>query len=143
MKGVRYLNLDINNFEIVKDKESFIEHKDIKKNFKLPKKFPIMSMVVLTIIILGCLFSNIIMTHNPKFIDLANSNVSPNSIFYFGADSMGRDIFSDISFDTFVILNAEGKWRSILSFDIFIISFYIKRSQIHGSFFSFSIAVYL
>ena len=96
MKGVRYLNLDINNFEIVKDKESFIEHKDIKKNFKLPKKFPIMSMVVLTIIILGCLFSNIIMTHNPKFIDLANSNVSPNSIFYFGTDSMGRDIFSDI-----------------------------------------------
>lgn len=96
MKGVRYLNLDINNFEIVKDKESFIEYKDIKKNFKLPKKFPIMSMVVLTIIILGCLFSNIIMTHNPKFIDLANSNVSPNSIFYFGTDSMGRDIFSDI-----------------------------------------------
>ena len=60
MKGVRYLNLDINNFEIVKDKESFIEHKDIKKNFKLPKKFPIMSMVVLTIIILGCLFATML-----------------------------------------------------------------------------------
>ena len=96
MKGVKYLNLDINNFEIVKDKQDFIEHKDIKKNLKLPKKFPVMSIVVLTIIILGCLFSNIVMTHDPKYMDLANSNISPNKIFYFGTDSMGRDIFSDI-----------------------------------------------
>ena len=96
MKEVKYLNLDINNFQIVKDKQMFIEYKESKKKFKIPKNFPIISIVVLVIIITGCLFSSLIMTHDPKYMDLVNSNVSPNRIFYFGTDSMGRDIFSDI-----------------------------------------------
>lgn len=90
------MNLDINNFQIVKDKQMFIEYKESKKKFKIPKNFPIISIVVLVIIITGCLFSSLIMTHDPKYMDLVNSNVSPNRIFYFGTDSMGRDIFSDI-----------------------------------------------
>ena len=96
MKEVKYLNLDISNFEVVKNKEKFIDNIEIKKSFILPKNFPYLSMIILTIIVSGCLLSNLVMTHDPKFMDLANSNVSPNNIFYFGTDSMGRDIFSGI-----------------------------------------------
>lgn len=90
------MNLDISNFEVVKNKEKFIDNIEIKKSFILPKNFPYLSMIILTIIVSGCLLSNLVMTHDPKFMDLANSNVSPNNIFYFGTDSMGRDIFSGI-----------------------------------------------
>ena len=90
------MNLDINNFQIVKEKQMFIENEYSKKKFQIPKGFPIISTIVLIIIIAGCLFSSFIMTHDPKYMDLVNSNVSPNRIFYFGTDSMGRDIFSDI-----------------------------------------------
>ncbi|MEN8076516.1 ABC transporter permease [Clostridioides difficile] len=93
---MKYLKLDINNFQIVKEKQMFIENEDSKKKFQIPKGFPIISTIVLIIIIAGCLFSSLIMTHDPKYMDLVNSNVSPNRIFYFGTDSMGRDIFSDI-----------------------------------------------
>lgn len=90
------MNLDISNFEVVKNKEKFIDNIEIKKSFILPKNFPYLSMIILIIIVSGCLLSNLVMTHDPKFMDLANSNVSPNNIFYFGTDSMGRDIFSGI-----------------------------------------------
>ena len=96
MKEVKYLNLDISNFEVVKNKEKFIDNIEIKKSFILPKNFPYLSMIILIMIVSGCLLSNLVMTHDPKFMDLANSNVSPNNIFYFGTDSMGRDIFSGI-----------------------------------------------
>ena len=90
------MNLDISNFEVVKNKEKFIDNIEIKKRSKLSINFPYLSMIILTIIVSGCLLSNLVMTHDPKFMDLANSNVSPNNIFYFGTDSMGRDIFSGI-----------------------------------------------
>lgn len=96
MKEVKYLNLDISNFEVVKNKEKFIDNIEIKKRSKLSINFPYLSMIILIIIVSGCLLSNLVMTHDPKFMDLANSNVSPNNIFYFGTDSMGRDIFSGI-----------------------------------------------
>lgn len=90
------MNLDISNFEVVKNKEKFIDNIEIKKRSKLSKNFPYLSMIILIMIVSGCLLSNLVMTHDPKFMDLANSNVSPNNIFYFGTDSMGRDIFSGI-----------------------------------------------
>jgi peptide/nickel transport system permease protein len=36
------------------------------------------------------------MNYDPTYMDLSNSNVAPNKEFYFGTDSMGRDIFSMI-----------------------------------------------
>lgn len=90
------MNLDISNFEVVKNKGKFIDNIEIKKRSKLSINFPYLSMIILIMIVSGCLLSNLVMTHDPKFMDLANSNVSPNNIFYFGTDSMGRDIFSGI-----------------------------------------------
>ena len=91
------MNLDISKFQLVKDKKEFIQdNEEVKKAFNIPRNFPIISIAILIIVIGGCIFSNFIITHDPKFMDLSNSNMAPNNIFYFGTDSMGRDIFSDI-----------------------------------------------
>ncbi len=44
------------------------------------------------------MFSEVIVNHNPEEFYLANLNEAPNSEFYFGTDSLGRDIFSNIWF---------------------------------------------
>lgn len=71
-------------------------------------------------IVSGCLLSNLVMTHDPKFMDLANSNVSPNNIFYFGTDPMGRDIFSGIWYGGKISLFI-GIFSTIISMAIAII----------------------
>lgn len=114
------MNLGMSNFEVVKNKEEFIDNIEIKKSSKLPKNFPYLSMIILIIIVSGCLFSDLVMTHYPKFMDLANSNVSPNNIFYFGTDSMGRDIFSDIWYGGKISLFI-GVFSTIISTTIAII----------------------
>lgn len=57
---------------------------------------PVLAVAVLTIIIVGCLFCNLIMTKDPAYLDLENCNVPPCREFLFGTDAMGRDIFSMI-----------------------------------------------
>jgi len=63
---------------------------------KQKKDMPYKSMIVLGILLISCLMAEIIMTHDPKFMDLANTNIAPNKEFYFGTDAMGRDLFSMI-----------------------------------------------
>ena len=58
--------------------------------------FPWISVVLLAVIVLCCLFAEVLMTTNPTFMDLANYNKAPNGEFLFGTDTMGRDIFSGI-----------------------------------------------
>jgi len=57
---------------------------------------PVFSMAVLAVIVLGCLFCELIMTKDPSYMDLPNSTAAPGSEFLFGTDTMGRDIFSMI-----------------------------------------------
>ena len=52
--------------------------------------------MLLAVIVLCCLFAEVLMTKNPTFMDLANYNKAPNGEFLFGTDTMGRDIFSGI-----------------------------------------------
>lgn len=99
MIGVMYLKLQYSDFEIVG--ENYInESKNItdqKKNLITKiKERPYISIIILSSIILGCIFSSSIMTFDPTYMDLMNSNMAPNNIYYFGTDSMGRDIFSMI-----------------------------------------------
>lgn len=97
--GRRKVEFRHDDFEIA-DKEKFLkretkvnEKKSIIKNLKGK---PYLSVGVLIVIIICCLCSSILMTHNPTFMDLRSINISPNREFYFGTDSMGRDIFSMI-----------------------------------------------
>ena len=58
--------------------------------------FPWISVILLGIIVLCCLFAEVLMTKDPSYLDLKNFNAAPNAEFLFGTDTLGRDIFSGI-----------------------------------------------
>lgn len=58
--------------------------------------FPWISVILLGLIVLCCLFAEVLMTKDPLYLDLKNFNMAPNSEFLFGTDTLGRDIFSGI-----------------------------------------------
>lgn len=72
------------------------EPKPVAKKRKKHRDFPWISVILLGIIVLCCLFAELIMTKDPTFLDLKNYNVAPNHEFLFGTDTLGRDIFSGI-----------------------------------------------
>ena len=55
---------------------------------------PIASIIILVLIIGGCIFAELIMNHDASEFYLEHLNEAPNGEFFFGTDSMGRDIFS-------------------------------------------------
>ena len=67
----------------------------VKKARRL-QGFPWVSVVLLVLIVVLCLFAEVIMTKDPGYLDLKNYNVAPNAEFLFGTDTLGRDIFSGI-----------------------------------------------
>jgi len=71
------------------------ERKDQSLRYKLKGK-PILSIVILSIIVLGCIFAEQVYNHDPTGFYLQNLSEAPNAEFYFGTDSLGRDIFSMI-----------------------------------------------
>lgn len=83
-----------NEFEFISIHEKSIEEFNELHSYKVKK--PIISIVLLSLIALGCIFTDIIMNHDPVYMDLINTNVPPSSDFFFGTDTMGRDIFSMI-----------------------------------------------
>ena len=66
-----------------------------KKTFqeKLKGK-PVFSMFLLFLIVLGCVFANVVANHDPSGFYLQNLNTPPGKEFIFGTDSLGRDIYS-------------------------------------------------
>lgn len=67
-----------------------------QKKRKWFKGFPWISVILLSAIVLCCLFAEVLMTKDPGYLDLKHFNTSPNSEFLFGTDTLGRDIFSGI-----------------------------------------------
>lgn len=57
---------------------------------------PVVSMAVLAVIVLGCLCCDLFIPRDPAYMDLYNANRPPCGEFWFGTDTMGRDIFSMI-----------------------------------------------
>lgn len=57
---------------------------------------PVIAMVILSIIVLGCVFAEQVYNHDPTGFYLQNLSEAPNAEFYFGTDALGRDIFSMI-----------------------------------------------
>lgn len=74
------------------------EEKSVQKQ-RLVEKLrgkPILSILILILIIGGCLFAEKLYNHDPSDFYLQNLNEAPNAEFYFGTDSLGRDIYSMI-----------------------------------------------
>lgn len=57
---------------------------------------PILAVIFFSLIVLGCLFAEQLITHDPTALYLMNVNQAPNGDFWFGTDSLGRDIYSII-----------------------------------------------
>ena len=72
-------------YEVQKRKITFRE--------KLKGK-PVFSMILLLIVVLGCVFANLVANHDPSGFYLRNLNTPPGREFIFGTDSLGRDIYS-------------------------------------------------
>lgn len=68
----------------------------LKKKVSRLKGFPWISVILMSGIILCCLFAEALMTKDPSYLDLKNYNAAPNAEFLFGTDTLGRDIFSGI-----------------------------------------------
>lgn len=63
---------------------------------KLWKQFPYVSMGILGILVLGCVFADIISSKDPAHFYLMSCTHAPNGEFWFGTDNLGRDLFSCI-----------------------------------------------
>lgn len=61
-----------------------------------PRRSPSASAILLSMILLGCLFFPLISSKDPSYMDLQNCAAAPSREFLFGTDTMGRDIFSMI-----------------------------------------------
>ena len=57
---------------------------------------PLFSMALLAVIVLGCLGCELFIPKKPVYMDLFHASEAPNGDFWFGSDTMGRDIFSMI-----------------------------------------------
>lgn len=58
------------------------------------RSFPFFSVFILCSLVLACFCSHLFVNHDPTQFYLSNLNTAPNSEFWFGTDSLGRDIFS-------------------------------------------------
>lgn len=57
---------------------------------------PVGSMAVLAALVLGCLCCGLFIPKDPAYMDLFHASQAPGREFWFGTDTMGRDIFSMI-----------------------------------------------
>ena len=73
------------------EKPESVKYKAIR-----PAHVPWLSIGIMAVIVLGCLFAEVVMTKDPAFLDLEHYSVAPNGEFLFGTDTLGRDVFSCI-----------------------------------------------
>ena len=59
---------------------------------------PFVSMVILSMIILCCIFAPVIANHDPSMLYYDHISEAPNAEFYFGTDYLGRDLYSIMFF---------------------------------------------
>lgn len=57
---------------------------------------PVISLAVLGGIVLGCLGCELFIPRDPAYMDLLHASLAPCAAFWFGTDTMGRDVFSMI-----------------------------------------------
>ena len=66
-----------------------------EKHIMKRKKVPFLSFVLLGILIMGCVFAPFF-CKDASYMDLMNCSRAPGCEFFFGTDTMGRDLFSCI-----------------------------------------------
>ena len=83
------------DFLLVGPRHEEPESKETKGTWKRKvRSWPLKSIIIFLFIFLGCIFAPYIANHDPTAFYLDHLNQPPDSEFYFGTDSLGRDIFS-------------------------------------------------
>lgn len=83
------------DFLLVGPRHEEPEGKETKGTWKRKvRSWPLKSIIIFLFIFLGCVFAPYIANHDPTAFYLDHLNQPPDSEFYFGTDSLGRDIFS-------------------------------------------------
>lgn len=83
------------DFLLVGPRHEEPEGKETKGRWKRKvRSWPLKSIIIFLFIFLGCIFAPYIANHDPTAFYLDHLNQPPDGEFYFGTDSLGRDIFS-------------------------------------------------
>lgn len=83
------------DFLLVGPRHEEPEGKETKGTWKRKvRSWPLKSIIIFLFVFLGCVFAPYIANHDPTAFYLDHLNQPPDSEFYFGTDSLGRDIFS-------------------------------------------------
>lgn len=83
------------DFLLVGPRHEEPEGKETKGTWKRKvRSWPLKSIIIFLFSFLGCVFAPYIANHDPTAFYLDHLNQPPDSEFYFGTDSLGRDIFS-------------------------------------------------
>ena len=67
-----------------------------KSGYRLLRSWPLVSVFILAGIIFGCAAAGLMANHDPAHFYLDHLGEAPGMTFYFGTDSLGRDIYSSI-----------------------------------------------
>jgi len=60
----------------------------------LENPFALVSLIFLTLVLIMTIFAGIIAPYDPDFVNPADRLTSPSSEYWFGTDTLGRDVFS-------------------------------------------------
>ena len=74
--------------------QSYVSVKKKRSFRERIKGKPVFSAALLLLIVLGCVFAPVFANHDPAGFYLDACNVPPGAEFYFGTDSLGRDLYS-------------------------------------------------
>lgn len=58
------------------------------------RSLPLVPLTVMMLVVLGCVCAPLLTGHDPAYMDLAHCTEAPSRQFWFGTDTMGRDIFA-------------------------------------------------
>lgn len=90
------------------------------KHFLKRNPLAVLGLVMLTVIILSCLFAPLLTNYLPAKISIKEKLVAPGSAHFFGTDQLGRDIFSRVLYG--------GRNTILIGFVVILISFTIGVS---------------
>ena len=62
------------------------------------RRWPLLSILVLFAIVMACVFAPLLANHDPKGFYYDALNKAPNAEYYFGTDTLGRDLYSIMLF---------------------------------------------
>lgn len=95
---------------------------------RIDKKKPYIAVIILCLLILGCIFAEWVVKEETGYMNLENINQPPSADFYFGTDSLGRDVYA--------MIWSGGRLSLLIGFTAAVIS--VVMAVVYGAFSGFA-----